>query len=121
MAEIPVDAGLSNKSIEGLNTEDDIPNEGKITYDIKFYVILPDGEHTKIIINIEAQKDSKPGYDLVTRAVFYCARLLSAQLDKEKKKRKLEEDFELPMTVEFEQKVEEMCNLSGLCRRKRHT
>lgn len=84
VAKVPVDAGLSNmESIEGLNTEDAIPNEGKITYDIKFYVILPDGEHTKIIINIEAQKDSEPGYDLVTRAVFYCARLLSAQLGKE--------------------------------------
>lgn len=50
MAEIPVDAGLSNKSIEGMNTEDAIPNEGRITYDIKFYVILPDGKHTKNII-----------------------------------------------------------------------
>lgn len=83
VAEVPVDTGLSNKSIGGMNTEDAIPNEGRITYDIKFYVILPDGGHTKIIINIEAQKDSKQGYDLVTRAVFYCARLLSAQLDKE--------------------------------------
>lgn len=84
VAKVPVDTGLSNmESIEGLNTEDAIPNEGKITYDIKFYVILPDGEYTKIIINIEAQKDSEPGYDIVTRAVFYCARLLSSQLGKE--------------------------------------
>lgn len=84
VAKVPVDTGLSNmESIEGLNTEDAIPNEGKITYDIKFYVMLPDGEHTKIIINIEAQKDSEPGYDIVTRAVFYCARLLSSQLGKE--------------------------------------
>lgn len=163
-------------------------------------------KHTKIIINIEAQKDNKPGYDLVTRAVFYCARLLSAQLDKEftnktsdkvkydgvkkvysiwicmdshksakdsiveyhmqpnilygnstkltrydllsavmiylggdelvsenklinmlttllsdnldKEKKKLEEDFELPMTIEFEQEVEEMCNLSAYVEEK---
>lgn len=208
VAKVPVDAGLSNRSIEGMNTEDAVPNEGRITYDIKFYVILPNGEHTKIIINIEAQKDSKPGYDLVTRAVFYCARLLSAQLgkeftnkeydkvkydgvkkvysiwicmdayknardsiveyhmqpdilygnptktfrydllsavminlggdelvsenklinmlttllsdnlDKEKKKKKLEEDFELPMTMELEQEVEEMCNLSDYVEEK---
>ena len=84
IAKVPVNTGLSNmSSIEGLNTEDSVPNEGKVTYDIKFYVILPDGEYTKIIINVEAQKNSEPGYDLVTRAVFYCARLLSAQLGKE--------------------------------------
>lgn len=84
VAKVPVDTGLSNmESIEGLNTEDAIPNEGKITYDIKFYVMLPDGEYTKMIINIEGQKDSEPGYDIVTRAVFYCARLLSSQLGKE--------------------------------------
>ena len=209
VAKVPVDAGLSNmESIEGLNTEDAVPNEGKITYDIKFYVILPNGEHTKIIINIEAQKDSEPGYDLVTRAVFYCARLLSAQLgkeftnktadsvkydgikkvysiwicmdsrknakdsiveyhmqpnvlygnptkisrydllsavminlgghelvsqnklvnmlttllssslDKEKKKKKLQEEFEMPMSIEFEQEVEDMCNLSGYVEEK---
>lgn len=209
VAKVAVDTGLSNmKSIEGLNTEDAIPNEGKITYDIKFYVILPDGEHTKIIINIEAQKDSEPGYDLVTRAVFYCARLLSAQLgkeftnktsdkvkydgikkvysiwicmdsrknakdsiveyhmqpnilygnptktsrydllsvvminlggdelvsenklvnmlttllsssiNKEEKKKKLQEEFEIPMSIEFEQEVEDMCNLSGYVEKK---
>lgn len=209
VAKVPVDTGLSNMtSIEGLNTEDAVPNEGKITYDIKFYVILPDGEQTKIIINVEAQKDSDPGYDLVTRAVFYCARLLSAQLgkeftnktadkvkydgvkkvysiwicmdsrknakdsiveyhmqpnilygnptktsrydllsavminlggdemvsehklvnllttllsssmDKEKKKKKLQEEFEIPMSIEFEQEVEDMCNLSGYVEEK---
>lgn len=47
VVEVPVDAGLSNKSIEGMNTEDAIPNEGRITYDIKFYVILPDGKTYK--------------------------------------------------------------------------
>ena len=84
VAVVPMEAGLTNTEIiTGSHTEDAIPNEGKITYDIRFYVILPDGEQTKIIINLEAQKDSEPGYDLVTRAVFYCARLLSAQLGKE--------------------------------------
>lgn len=79
-----VDTGLTNVDcITGMNTEDGVSNEGKVTYDIKFYVLLPNKEHTKIIINIEAQKDSSPGYDLVTRAVFYCARMLSSQLNKE--------------------------------------
>ena len=35
------------------------------------------------MINIEAQKKFYTGYDLVSRGVFYCARMLSAQLDTE--------------------------------------
>lgn len=58
---------------------DSVPGEGAITYDICFYAMVPGGEHIKLIINVEAQKSFYPGYDLVTRAVFYCARLLSAQ------------------------------------------
>ena len=80
----PLEPGLTNLSaITGSTNENAVPNEGKITFDIRFYVILPDGNHTKVIINVEAQKDNSPGYDIVTRAIFYCARLLSAQLDQE--------------------------------------
>ena len=53
--------------------------EGEIYYDIYFYVYLPDGELTKIIINVEAQNKYDEKYDIVTRAVFYCARMISAQ------------------------------------------
>lgn len=70
-------------AITGLSTEDKVPNEGEVTYDIRFYVITPKKEILKIIINVEIQKDFYPGYDLVTRAIFYCARMLSAQLDTE--------------------------------------
>lgn len=62
-----------------MNREDSVPGEGSITYDIRFYAIVPGGEHIKLIINVEAQKNFYPGYDLVTRAIFYCARMLSAQ------------------------------------------
>lgn len=81
---VPVMPGETNgEKITGGGMEDGIPGEGKITYDIRTYVILPDGQRTKIIINIEAQRNSHPGYDLVTRGIFYCARLLSAQLGTE--------------------------------------
>ena len=81
---VPVEPGLTNySSILGANNENAIPNEGKITFDLRFHVILPDGNQTKIIINIEAQKNSEPGYDIVTRGIFYSARLLSAQLNQE--------------------------------------
>lgn len=37
----------------------------------------------KIILNLEAQKDFYPGYQIVTRGIFYGGRMISAQLDTE--------------------------------------
>lgn len=51
--------------------------------DIRFTITLPDGSKTKIIINIEAQRKSNPGYSLLNRGIFYAARLISAQLSVE--------------------------------------
>ena len=31
------------------------------------------------MINIEAQKKWNPGYEIVTRGIFYCARMISGQ------------------------------------------
>ena len=70
-------------AVTGISTEDNVPNEGVVTYDVRFYLLVPSGERIKIIVNIELQKNFYPGYDLVTRALFYCARMLSAQLDTE--------------------------------------
>lgn len=200
---VPVYPGKTNmEQIVGMANEDHVPNEGDVTFDIRFYAIVPGDQKVKVIINLEAQNEYYPGYDLVTRAVFYCARMLSAQLDteftvkandpvkydnikkvysiwvcmdspkmaentiteysmepkniygnfagkarhdllsvvmiclgkddtgcengllnmlstllspdldKEDKKQTLENDFDIPMTVEFEQEVSEMCNLS---------
>ena len=71
------------EAITGLPTEDKVPNEGTVTYDIRFRLLTPEKEKIKIIINVEIQKNFYPGYDLVTRALFYCARMLSAQMDTE--------------------------------------
>lgn len=80
---VPVELGLTNKSarISGSNTEDIIPGEGSITYDVKFYVRYPEEkkEFIKLLIDIEAQKDFYPGYDLVTRGIYYAARQISSQ------------------------------------------
>lgn len=66
----PVEPGMTNAEvITGDNTEDVILNEGRIFYDIKFYVILQNSEHTKIIINVEAQKNNTD-YNIVARAIF---------------------------------------------------
>lgn len=81
---VPMYPGLTNtEAIVGMPTEDEVQNEGKITYDIRFYVRIPDEEKIKIIVNVEAQKKYNVEYNLVTRAIFYCARMLSAQLNTE--------------------------------------
>ena len=78
----PVDAGLSNIGrVKGTVTEDNVPGEGIIYYDIRFTAYHEERE-LKILINIEAQKSSdfgKLGYHLENRIVFYLARMISAQ------------------------------------------
>ena len=42
--------------------------------------LIPDtNESIGLIINIEIQTDDHPGYDLVTRGLYYCARMISEQ------------------------------------------
>ena len=71
--------------IKGKLTESKSPTEGIVTFDIIFDAIIPkNGEQIKIIVNIEAQKTTKTiDYPLMKRAVYYVARLISAQKEKE--------------------------------------
>lgn len=71
--------------INGLSQEDYISYEGIIKYDIKFYMNIPDilNGTIKIYVNLEAQKDDFPGYDIATRGIYYAARMLSFQLTQE--------------------------------------
>lgn len=62
-------------------TEDNVPGEGKIFYDIRF-TAYHKREEMKFLINVEAQKSSSPaklGYHLENRIIFYLARMISAQ------------------------------------------
>ena len=72
----------SGKRIVGLNTENSEKNEGKIYFDVLFYVRMRDGL-TQMIINVEAQKDEPTGYDIINRAVFYVSRLISSQKERD--------------------------------------
>lgn len=78
----PVEPGLSNLGrIKGALTEDSVPGEGTIYYDIRFTAYHRNTE-MKILVNLEAQKTSdanKLGYHLENRIVFYLARMVSAQ------------------------------------------
>ena len=71
------------EAITGTNIEDKVKNEGEIFYDIRFYAVTKQGQHIKILFNVEAQKSSYPGYMLERRGVFYAARMISAQLEQE--------------------------------------
>lgn len=74
------------EKITGNTQEDYQLGEGMIRYDIKTYLKLHSTSKKtgiKIIIDVEAQKDDNPGYDIVTRGIFYCCRMISAQLDTE--------------------------------------
>ena len=79
---VPMESGLTNaERIDSYQTEDSIPNEGYVTYDIHFMMAVASAA-LEIIINIEAQRTSdfkKLGYHLENRIVFYLARLISSQ------------------------------------------
>ena len=74
ISKICVEPGMTNTScneaISGINAESSEVGEGKILFDILFYVRMPDGL-SKIIINIEAQRKEKPGYPLINCSIFY--------------------------------------------------
>lgn len=87
--EVPVDAGLSHKSefgkISGSNTEDNVPGEGVIYYDIRFN-ITKGKKRIKVLINIEAQTTtsvSRLGYHIENRMTYYLSRMISAQKEQE--------------------------------------
>ena len=91
ISQIPVEPGLTNKEtvdartgerIVGLNTESSEIDEGKIYFDIIFYVRMRDGL-AKMIINLEAQKNEPTKYFILNRAIFYTARLVSSQKERE--------------------------------------
>lgn len=87
---VPIDPGLTNtermnengQRIVGLNTENSEINEGLIRFDILFYVRMRNGL-SKIIINIEAQRNEPTKYKILNRAIFYVSRLISSQKERD--------------------------------------
>ncbi|MBQ7955673.1 MAG: hypothetical protein IJ282_07965 [Lachnospiraceae bacterium] len=68
--------------IVGDNTESFETGEEYITFDLRFSIYVPcreQNESIKMLINIEAQKSFHEKYSLVTRGIFYCARMVSTQ------------------------------------------
>lgn len=86
VSSVRVEPGKTNASyrpnIRGSNTEQEDQGEGKIYFDILFYVRMKDGL-SRMIINIEAQQKEKPGYPLIHRAIFYGCRMISSQKERD--------------------------------------
>ena len=80
-AVIPGETANGSELITGMAQESNIPNEGQITYDVRFSAFGINDEKAQVMlfVDLEAQKDPTPGYDIVTRGIFYCARMLSEQ------------------------------------------
>ena len=76
---------IVNDSIQGKNLEDESISGALIKYDILFEVSLPrkkgrnEHELIRVFVNLEAQNKDNPGYPLLSRAVYYCSRLLAKQ------------------------------------------
>lgn len=84
VGERKVHPGQTNKKIYGKANENNIIGEGMVTFDIIFDVYIPAKDDTvKMIINIEAQRENNPGYELVTRGIYYTAREISSQYGRE--------------------------------------
>ena len=78
--EVPVTQQSQGSKITGASNEDKSRNEGLVTYDIRFTAVAPkSGELIKLIVNVEAQRETDQTYAIVTRGIYYGARLISAQ------------------------------------------
>ena len=66
--------------VTGIGVEDSTVTEGSITYDIQFRALVPGADEVvQMIINVEAQNDFYPGYPIIKRGIYYCARMISSQ------------------------------------------
>lgn len=80
LADFVTESDAVNDRIYGMNTESASMREGKVYYDIKFYVLTPSkSRRLKLIIDIEAQNRYSLPYKIETRGVYYCARMISEQ------------------------------------------
>ena len=85
VGEAAVMPGETNATrIRGISNEDNVPGEGRTTYDIRFVALVPGtDEMIQLIVNVEAQGRLNTGYPMVKRAIFHCSRMISAQYGRE--------------------------------------
>lgn len=83
-SEDDVTTGRTNTRIQGENVEFRQLNEKSSNFDIRFLsknpLLSKDVLQINLHIDVEPQKDYKPGYPIEKRGIYYLARSLSAQL-----------------------------------------
>lgn len=109
----PVSAGHYLQTIDGMNTEDTVPGEGKITYDIRFKASQPNGS-TLVMVYLGREETVANG----TRLHGLLATLLSDKLKPEQKKQILAQDYDIATTMELKGGIVRMCNLSDAIEEK---
>ena len=77
---VPVNPGFTNNVIS-LSNENSIAGEGTVFFDLLFRATARRPKVIHVWINIEPQNRYDPGYDSISRGIFYCARELSAQAE----------------------------------------
>lgn len=69
-----------DKRIDGFHTEANSIKEQTVYYDIRLKAHIPkQADPVQIILNLEIQLNDTPGYPLVMRGFYYCARMISEQ------------------------------------------
>lgn len=82
-------SGSADRMITGNNTESKVPGEGTVNYDIRLQAYFPRKSGTEpvsfmnLLINVEAQKQFYKKHRIVTRGIFYSARMISEQYGRE--------------------------------------
>lgn len=114
---------LNEKNVESKST-----NEGTIYYDVRFDIGMPDGKlpPSRVIVDIEAQNEFKPGYAILKRGSFYCGRMISAQKEtvfRNSDYNKLQKVYSIWLCIAPDEDVRGVCNaynMSEICLAKEH-
>lgn len=114
---------LNEKNVESKST-----NEGTIYYDVLFDIGIPDGKSppSRVIVDIEAQNEFKPGYAILKRGSFYCGRMISAQKEtvfRNSDYNKLQKVYSIWLCIAPDEDVRGVCNaynMSEICLAKEH-
>lgn len=114
---------LNEKNVESKST-----NEGTIYYDVLFDIGMPDGKlpPSRVIVDIEAQNEFKPGYAILKRGSFYCGRMISAQKEtvfRNSDYNKLQKVYSIWLCIAPDEDVRGVCNaynMSEICLAKEH-
>ncbi len=86
ISSIVVDPGSTNDMITGEPKDYGETEAGLTVYDIRFDAAIPgtqDGVTYDVMIDVEAQANQYKPYDIETRGIAYCCRMISEQMGRE--------------------------------------